>query len=413
MRLAVFTNRFPTRVATFFARDMRALRDAGVELDVFPFYPCDDDLWRFVPAALDEHVLPRRRVHHLDLWQALRTTRLPAHRTLGQFARGALPLELAALRYGPGPAAKTAYVALKAWLWAQREKGQAYDHVLAYWGNYAASCAYLFHRLVVPHVPFSMLVHARMDLYRVPAYLAEKMLYADNVFLVCEYNRRYLSQHYADVFPQLAPRLRIHHLGLDLAEYRYEPEHRVPGRIVFAGRLEELKGVHVLLEAVARVRAAGRGVELEIVGGGPAERALRALAARLAVADIVHFRGWQPPDVVRRAMRDATILAHVPVQPDAMPTVLKEAIALGTPVVASRLAGIPEILDDGRCGVLTPPGDVGAVADALMALLDDSPRRARLAAAGRRHAEALFDVRQTGPRLTATLRSTPPRSLPA
>src|SRR5256886_16950438 len=64
LRLAVFTNRFPGKVCTFFARDMRALVEAGVEIDIFPIYPLEPDLWRYVPEILAERHLPRARVHH-------------------------------------------------------------------------------------------------------------------------------------------------------------------------------------------------------------------------------------------------------------------------------------------------------------------------------------------------------------
>ena len=71
MRLAVFTSQFPGRINTFFARDMRALLDAGTEVDVFPLYPLDRQLWAAVPDCLHAKVLPRDRVHHLDLRRAL------------------------------------------------------------------------------------------------------------------------------------------------------------------------------------------------------------------------------------------------------------------------------------------------------------------------------------------------------
>ena len=73
MRLAVFTTRFPGRVSTFFARDMRALIEAGVEIDVFPVKRSHPSLWSYVPAILDERVLPRDRVHHLTPGMALRS----------------------------------------------------------------------------------------------------------------------------------------------------------------------------------------------------------------------------------------------------------------------------------------------------------------------------------------------------
>lgn len=427
MRVAVFTNQFPSRLSTFFARDMRALLDAGLELDIYPIYPLDRALWRFVPAELDERALPRSRVHHVPLRgvlgaaRASRSARTSSWRTplastaggaapaarevlLAPFARDSVRAGAAAARFGIEPLVKTTYAALKAWAWTARARPP--DHVLAYWGNYSATCAYLFHRAAAPTVPFSMFVHARMDLYRKPAFLVPKMLHADNVFLVCEFNRRYIAEHYPAHYPALADRLRIHHLGLDLQAVPYTPDGRPPCTIVAVGRQEPLKGYHVLIDALARLRERGVPAELELVGDGPQGAALRAQAARLSLGGVVRFRGWLPPDETLAAIRAATVLAHPPVSLDAMPTVLKEALAIGTPVVASRLAGIPEILDDGRCGLLVPPGDAGALAAALAALLSDGALRRRHADAGRAHAVKLFDAPRNGAALATLLRET-------
>ncbi|MGZ8455009.1 MAG: glycosyltransferase family 4 protein [Gemmatirosa sp.] len=405
MRLAVFTNQFPSRLSTFFARDMRALVDAGVELDVYALYPCDATLWSCVPALLDERVLPRERVHHLRPWNAL-ASRPPAGSGARRFARDLWRATSAAARYGPAPVAKTAYAALLAWGWNARHQLRAHDHVLAYWGNHAATCAYLLHRLGGRDVPFSMIVHARMDLYRQPAFLAEKMCYADNVFTVCEYNRQYLRERFAAVYPRIAERVRIHHLGLDLAHLPFAEGGRPDAHLVTVGRLERLKGVHVLLDALVRLAARGVRPTLDVVGGGESLAELRARAERLGLTDRVRFLGWQNGEEVEQAMRGATVLVHPSVAPDAMPTVLKEALAVGTPVVASRLAGIPEILDDGRCGVMVPPDDVEALADAIAALLADPARRRRLATAGRAHAERVFDMQRNGRLLADVLRAT-------
>lgn len=406
MRLAVFTNQFPARIATFFARDMRALIDAGVELDVYALYPCEPALWPCVPALLDETVLPRERVHHLSPWRALASRPAAPGARVRRFAGDLWHAAAASARYGPAPVGKTAYAALLAWGWSARHHARPYDHVLAYWGNHAATCAYLVHRLAGWDVPFSMLVHARMDLYRQPAFLAEKLCYADNVFTVCDYNRRYLRQRFAAIYPRIAPRLHVHHLGLDLEHLPFEVGGRPEQHLVTVGRLERLKGIHVLLDALLHLSRRGIRPTLDVVGGGEALAGLRARAERLGLADRVRFLGWQSADAVEQAMRGATLLVHPSIAPDAMPTVLKEAIAVGTPVVASRLAGIPEILDGGRCGVLVPADDAPALAEAIAALLADPARRQRLAEAGRRHAEHLFDMRRNGQRLADALRAT-------
>src|SRR2546423_8089374 len=72
VKLAVFTSKYPARVATFFERDMRSLIEAGVELDVFPIYPLDRRMWRYAQPLLDAHVLPRERGHPLGFASSLR-----------------------------------------------------------------------------------------------------------------------------------------------------------------------------------------------------------------------------------------------------------------------------------------------------------------------------------------------------
>jgi glycosyltransferase involved in cell wall biosynthesis len=89
-----------------------------------------------------------------------------------------------------------------------------------------------------------------------------------------------------------------------------------------------------------------------------------------------------------------------------MPTVVKEALAVGTPVIASDLAGIPEMLDAGRCGLLVPPGDIQALEHAIADLLADAARRQALAVAGRRHVDANFNMWRNGEALAARLRAT-------
>jgi glycosyltransferase involved in cell wall biosynthesis len=284
--------------------------------------------------------------------------------------------------------------------------GRRFDHVLAYWGNYAASAALLFHAATQPDVPFSMFVHARMDLYRQRAYLAQKLQYADNVFLVCEYNRGYLRQHYPDLYPRIAARIQVHHLGMPLDAVAFDPDRRPPAQLLSVGHLEPLKGFANLIEAFAALPSGGPPPCLDLIGGGPEEARLKRQAARLGVGDRVRFRGWVPPDEVLTEMRRATLLVHPSIAPDAMPTVVKEAMAVGTPVIASDLAGIPEMLDGGRCGVLVPPGDIRALTSAIASLLADPAQRRSLARAGRVHMERRFDLWHNGRTLLDRLRGT-------
>lgn len=404
MRLAIFTSKYPARVATFFERDVRALLAAGVDVDIFPIYPVDAGLWRY-----SDGIVPRRRVHHVGLASALARLRVWPFERVRTFLRDAAGVTASAARFGAGPLAKSAYVFPKAWAWAHRFPN-TFDHVLAYWGNYAGTCAYAFHRLTGGTTPFSIWLHAGADLYYQPVFLRRKLAYADRIITCCEFNRGFLQQHFPALTEDLGAKVHVCYHGLDLPAFPFAPNHRRPGRIIAVGTLERLKGFDDLLRAAQRLARRGVTVEIELVGDGPEARPLRALADALGIADRVTIRGWLPFPEVQAAMQRATVLVHPsPELGDGLPNVIREAMAVGTPVIATRIAGIPEALDDGRCGVLVPPKNVPALADAIAALLPDESRRQRLAELARRRTEALFDMWRNGARLAELLRTTPAR----
>ncbi|MEI8166410.1 MAG: glycosyltransferase family 4 protein [Chloroflexales bacterium] len=406
MRLAVFINQFPGRVNTFFIRDMWALVQAGVELDIFPIYPLDPDLWQYVPQTLLKEVMAHARVHHLGLRETLRlASQCPRH-AYPDLLRSSVALLASAARFGPRTMVKSAYVIPKAMAWAQQQHG-SFDHILAYWGNYAATAAYFFQRLTNPDTPFSTFLHARIDLYNWQAFLREKLLYADNIFVVCEFNRQFVRQLYPDIFAQLNPKIHLYHLGLNLDEFPYTPEQRHPHTCLGVGRFDRHKGFGDLIRAAAILRERKITLEVELIGAGDAAAELQALVAELNLGDQVRFLGWLPFDQVRATMRRATMLVHASTKiGDAVPTVIKEAMALGTPVIGTRVAGIPELLDQGRCGILIPPNDAPSLANAIERLVQDAQLRQHYGQASRLFAEQTFDARTNGQYLAEVLRST-------
>ncbi|MBN2474328.1 MAG: glycosyltransferase [Pirellulales bacterium] len=407
MRLALFTSQFPSRVSTFFARDLRALLDAGVEVDVFPIYSLDVRLWQYVPEILSPKVFPRHRVHHLSLGRSLRLWRPWPARRMKRLAHDAAAVGLSALPYGILPVAKSFYTFPKACAWARQRSAKDYDHVLAYWGNYAATCACVFHRLLDRDIPFSMFLHAGTDLYRTQVYLSQKLLYADNIFVVCEFNREFLRHRYPRIYPRIAEKIHLHHLGLNLDDLPFQPGGRSPRRVLGVARFSWHKGFEYLLRAVGKLAARGVNVEVDLIGDGEGRKSLETLTRRLGIGRQVQFLGWLPFADVQAAMARAALLVHPsPDIGDGVPTVIKEAQALGTPVVGTRVAGIPELLDHGRCGMVVPPKDAGALAEAIALLLADEALRRRYAHAARQHAENLYDMWRNGLRLAAMLRTT-------
>jgi glycosyltransferase involved in cell wall biosynthesis len=405
-RFAVFTAEFPSKVSTFFARDILALHRAGIDVDVYSLYPHDPSLWSYVPAELNEGVLPRDRVHHASLkdprvWGSAlgavgsgRAAIATASRALSTEARG-----------GGGAFGRTAYLVPKTLAWA-RKSDVAYDHVLAYWGNYSATAALIFQRATGTE-RFSTFLHAGVDLYRPTPFLPRKLLAADNIVVVCDFNRRFLSERFPDLYPRIEAKIHLHHLGLDLAAMQYVRAGRHEGDVLAVGRLDPRKGFDFLIRAFAQLDAVVAR-RLTVIGEGPDGGRLRQLAAELGVADRVMFPGALPFDEVKSAMQQATILVHPsPDLGDAVPTVIKEAMAVGLPVIGTRVAGIPELLDDGRTGTLVEPADSTALADAMRSLLVFAAQRDKHAEAGRAFAESTFDMWRNGSRLAEVLTGAP------
>ena len=148
------------------------------------------------------------------------------------------------------------------------------------------------------------------------------------------------------------------------------------GTLVFAGRLGPQKALGVALDALAQVD----GVSLVVAGDGPERGALEGRAGELGLGDRVEFRGSVPRERVLRLFRaaDASLLSSAW---ENFPHTVVEALAVGCPVIATAVGGVPEVVHDGENGLLVPPGEPAALAAAISRFFADPELRARLSAA--------------------------------
>jgi glycosyltransferase involved in cell wall biosynthesis len=162
-----------------------------------------------------------------------------------------------------------------------------------------------------------------------------------------------------------------------------------PWQLVFAGQLWEGKGPHVAVEAVARLRAQGRAVELDIFGSGSADflAFLERLIADQGLAGAVRLRGHVARESLAEEYSRRDLFLFCSSWEEPFSQGLLEAQSTGLPAVATRTGGTPEAIDEGRNGLLVPPADAEAVAAAVARLMDDSSLYERL---GR---QAAADVR--------------------
>jgi glycosyltransferase involved in cell wall biosynthesis len=158
-------------------------------------------------------------------------------------------------------------------------------------------------------------------------------------------------------------------------------------RVLCAGRLVPIKGQEVLLRAFAQLRRALPGARLAIAGEGPLEPSLRWLAGELGVDDGIDFLGRVAP---LRPELERSLVVAVPSLGEGFGMVALEAQERARAVVATRVGGLPEIVEDGVSGTLVPAGDAAALAAALTQLLTDAPLARRMGEAGRRRALSLF-----------------------
>jgi glycogen synthase len=180
-------------------------------------------------------------------------------------------------------------------------------------------------------------------------------------------------------------RVHIIRRGVDRAAFDepgapFLPELSDRPRVVFLGRLARQKGVLPLVEAFARVRTPG--AQLLLVGDGPQRADVERLVERLGLAKRVRVCGFVPHDRVPAVLASADLMV-LPAIYEELGTVLIEAMQAGIPVVASHVGGIPEVVQHGITGLLTPPGDVEALAAAIDEVLCDPALAVRLGAAAR------------------------------
>ncbi len=151
--------------------------------------------------------------------------------------------------------------------------------------------------------------------------------------------------------------------------------------VLFVGRLEPRKGVDVLIRAMAAVQIGQPRARLVVVGDGPDRRALEALASSEQVD--VDFTGYVPDDDVPAYLQACDVLCAPSTGGESFGIVLLEALACGTPIVASRIDGYTDLIGGAGCGPLVPPKDPEALAAALTSLLADRAHRVELGGRGR------------------------------
>lgn len=208
-------------------------------------------------------------------------------------------------------------------------------------------------------------------------------------------------------------KIEVHHSGIDCSLFRYRTpsiEDNQPVKIISIGRLVEKKGISYGIDAVATLIKRGRKIHYDIIGDGPLCEILATKIRQLGVEEHIKLRGWQDHDAIKTYLAAAHLLMAPSVTAsdgdmEGIPNVVKEAMTMGLPVISTFHGGIPELVEDGVSGYLTPERDVAALIDRLSYLMDHSELWEKMGAAGRKKVEQEFNSATINSRLVALYRA--------
>lgn len=396
LQIAYLTGEYPRATDTFIQREVAALRTHGLKVET-----CS--MRRTGP---EHHVGEEQRQEAARTFHVLEATRKPLHLIFTHFqcltrspSRYFKTLSLA-FKTSPGGFKSTLYQLIyfaEAAVLARhlRETGATHLH------NHIAksSCTVAMLASELSGVPFSFTLHGPDIFFEATRWrLDEKIKRASFVACISDFCR---SQAMAFSPPRDWPKLHIIHCGVDPKRYSPAPRAR-EAKLLFVGRLAAVKGLPVLFDALGMLKTPG--CTLAIIGDGPDRAMLDKMARENGLDRVVNFLGYRSQSEVAGMLQDTDILV-LPSFAEGVPVVLMEAMAAEVPVIATRIAGIPELVEDQKSGILVAPGRAGELAQAIDTILSDPDAAAAMGRNGRARVIAEFDSQTEAARLADLFRA--------
>ncbi len=389
MHIAYLTTQYPAVSHSFIRREIAAVEQAGGQVTRYSIRSAQADL----PDPRDEAERVRTRFildqGAVSLGAALLRAAIASPRRFLSALRCTLAMSRSSDR---GVVPHLAYLAEAAWLTPRLVADRA-DHLHVHFGTNATAVARLARRLGGP--PYSFTVHGP-DEFDAPVGhdLGGKIAEGMACVAISSFGRSQLMRWSA-----LAHwgRLLVVRCGVD--ESFGEGAQAVPApaapRLCCVARLSAQKGLPLLIAAAGQVRAGGHDFHLTLVGDGEMRAEIERQIAELGLTDAITITGWASSARVREEILNARAMI-LPSFAEGLPVVIMEALALGRPVIASRIAGTPELVDE-SCGWLIPAGDVNAISAAMIAALNAAPEILdKMGAEGRRRVLAAHDAGRNG-----------------
>ncbi len=409
MKIAFFVDAFPVLSETFIINQITGLIDRGHDVDIFaqgerslPVVHPEIEAYRLRERVVYLEQVPKRGWRRIFYLGALLRDG-GALRSVGRLRQ-----ILKILFSGKGANSFPKLVQLL--LFLRQEKQGFYDIVHAQYGTLGRRLIPLKENGVLPgkHVISFRGHDVTQKQTWERGYYDELFAKGDRFLPVSESLKEMLVARGCD-----EARIRVLHSGINCDRFRFRPRSRSAGgpvEILTVARLVEMKGVIYGIEAVAGLLASGRSIRYRIAGDGPLRQRLESRISELGVAEHVHLLGWVDHGALTALMEESHLLLAPSVtaangEQEGIPNVVKEAMAMGMPVVSTYHSGIPELVEEGVSGYLAPERDVERL-EAVLAMLIDHPERwPAMGKAGREKVEADFDMESLNNELVSLYRS--------
>jgi glycosyltransferase involved in cell wall biosynthesis len=381
-KIAYILKRYPRYSETFIVNEILAHEAVGLNIEIYALYPTIDthfqDLISQVKAPVKYFLTNKLRAD--DFWQTV------------EKASYIYPSIWEKLAIAKGEQAKEIYQAL---LIALEAKIRGITHFHAHFATSATTVARL--ASYFSGIPYTFTAHAKDIFHEYVRYddFQRKLEDAKAVITVSDYNLHYLQTTYGTA----AKIVRRLYNGLDLSQFSFQQPNDRPKKIVAVGRLVEKKGFTYLISACKILAQKGCQFTCEIIGNGELETELRSQIEQDNLEAYVSLIGPRPQKELKQELQQAAVFTAPCIigkdgNRDGLPTVLLEAMALGTPCISTDVTGIPELIRDRDTGLLVAQEDPQSLAIALEELLNDSNLRVSLATSARKLIEREFDIQQ-------------------
>jgi glycosyltransferase involved in cell wall biosynthesis len=399
LKVAYIMSRFPKLTETFILYEMLAMQREGVQIEVYP-------LLREQTEVMHPEAVPLVESAHFQPFVSLAILRANLHfmrrkpRTYFKTLWTLLSKNWGSLRFFIGVLG----IFPKSVLFAYQMEAENIDHVHAHFASHPAAAALIINRLA--GISYSFTAHGS-DLHRDRHMLREKVAESAFVATMSEYNKELII---SECHGEYREKVKVIHCGVDTEVFQFRSgetpyeKGEKPFMIICVGTLHEVKGQTVLVRACRKLHERGIDFTCHFVGDGPDKATLSELVNRAGISGKVWFHGRQKRERIAELLHEADVLVapSVPTRDgrrEGIPVVLMEAMSSGVPVIASNISGIPELVVDGRTGLLVPPGDAANLADALERYCQDPALRKHLGLSGREMVIGEFDLYRNAAKL--------------